>query len=529
MKLPSRGFWLLLAGLAALTTLPYVYAWAAAGPDHVFGGFLFNPNDQNSYLAKMYQGWQGDWRFHLPYTSEAGEGAYINLFYLFLGHIARWLGLPLIIVYHLARLIGVAVMYWNIVRFFDATIQSPRPRRLAIALAVFGSGMGWLAVMFGLFTSDFWVAEAYPFLSAYSNPHFSLGLGLILWLLTPKVDGENIRVAITVFFAALALALVSPFGVVVVGVVWVGWIALSAGRDALAAPERDIKRATPSSLVARWVTHLVARKLDLARLAALVLGGGPVLIYDLWVTYTDPVLAGWNAQNLTSSPPVWDLLLSFSPLFLLAIPGAISALVNGSRNTDKLIAWAVLGLALIYLPVGLQRRFIMGLYIPIAGLAALGLERLAAQRPRLYRWLLAGTIFLILPTQLLILMSGLFGARSHDPMLYLSRAEYQAFEWIAAKSPPSALILAAPDTGLFIPAYTGRRVLYGHPFETVRASEYETLVQSFYESPRVENIPSGVDFIFSGPREAAIAGKPIEFDLPIVYQNNDVTIYQAAP
>ena len=101
----SRRRWLVLAFiLLACIGLPYVFAVLVSGKDYVFNGFLLNFGDGNSYLAKMYEGWNGSWRFTLPYTAEPGQGGYIFLFYLFLGHLARWLGLPLLIVYHAARL-----------------------------------------------------------------------------------------------------------------------------------------------------------------------------------------------------------------------------------------------------------------------------------------------------------------------------------------------------------------------------------------------------------------------------------------
>ncbi|NIV33482.1 MAG: hypothetical protein GWN58_29745, partial [Anaerolineae bacterium] len=57
-----------------------------------------------SYYAKMQQGARGDWLFHLAFTSEPHEGAFIFTFYLALGHLAAALGLPIPLVYHLARI-----------------------------------------------------------------------------------------------------------------------------------------------------------------------------------------------------------------------------------------------------------------------------------------------------------------------------------------------------------------------------------------------------------------------------------------
>ena len=60
-----------------------------------------------------------------------------------------------------------------------------RGRHMAFVYFALGLGLGWLALPFGGVPSDFWVAEAYPFLSSYANPHFPLSLALLLWLMLP--------------------------------------------------------------------------------------------------------------------------------------------------------------------------------------------------------------------------------------------------------------------------------------------------------------------------------------------------------
>ena len=91
MNRPNLTKSFVVVGLAIV--LPFVIAALVGGPQRVFVGFLFNPIDGATYLAKMYEGLMGQWRFTLPYTAEPGQGAYLFLFYLFLGHLARWTGL----------------------------------------------------------------------------------------------------------------------------------------------------------------------------------------------------------------------------------------------------------------------------------------------------------------------------------------------------------------------------------------------------------------------------------------------------
>ncbi len=128
--------------------------------------------------------------------------------------------------------------------FFGRVFVEQRTRRLAFGLALFGSGMGWLASIFGIFSADFWVAEGYPFLSAYANPHFPLGLAIVLWFMAPpppdlpkhRINLSIQKLILSIIFG-LMLAIIMPFGVVIIGVVlggsllWDITVSLQASRE----------------------------------------------------------------------------------------------------------------------------------------------------------------------------------------------------------------------------------------------------------------------------------------------------------
>lgn len=534
---------IILAVFLLLISVPYLYAYMAAGPNHVFGGFLVNPLDGNTYLAKMYQGWSGQWRYTLPYSSEPGRGAYLFLFYITLGHLSRLLGLPAILVFHLTRLLAAGLMAWVLYHFLKVFIGSelenePRRFETIYALALLGSGLGWLLFPFGVVTSDMWVAETYPFLSAYANPHFPLGLAILLGLLlisyhaSTEAGRAGLKSGLLTALLALVLSVVAPFGVVVALVVLGGLLAV------VLIKRFTQDRAEPDGMSAGgdrdsrviWLAPPVMGLM--VQIFWVFLGGAPVVLYDLYVASVDPVLAVWNAQNLTPSPPLWDLLVSLSPVLLVACLGAWSlARVKYSRQWLFLV-WAACGLLLLYLPIGLQRRFMMGLFVPLVGLAALGLSWLRTKLSsrgarRAVSWLLLFS----LPTNLILLLLAFFGIQTHAPLYYMTRGEYQALAWIESNTPPRALILAAPETGLFIPAHTGRRVIYGHPFETVNAQSEEEAVQGFYEGRTGLDRDAflaarAVDFVFYGPRERQIGDLPQGPLLLEVYSMDDVQVFQ---
>ena len=505
-----------------LTIVPFLLAAQTGGDAYQFDGILLNPLDGHTYLAKMYQGFRGDWRFTLPYTADPGQGAYLNLFYLFLGHFARLTPLSLTLTFSMARVFASGLLLGALYRFFETTIPETRPRRVAFALSVLGSGMGWLLVPAGEFTADFWVAETYPFLSMYSNPHFPLGLALVLWLLTPASPAapSEWSKGWGTAVVALILSIVNPFGIVVAVVVLAGWQGV-VGWDAL---RRNA-----------WEDFF--RTSSFTRLMWTVAGGVPMLAYQVWAIRTDPALFGWDIQNLTPTPPWWDLLIAISPavwLALLSWRKIGPPFSEGPSSIHLFAVWVVLALILILVPFGLQRRFMMGMYIPLAGLAAYGLETLARGKRTRARVGMVLLFLLALPTNLIVILAGQSGARAHDLLLYRTQAETLALRWLETETPPDALVLAAPETGLIIPAFSGRQVIYGHPFETVRAEEEKQAVTDFFQALSEEEaknflLERRIDFIFYGPRERKLGALPVSEGLERVFEARDVEIYRVEP
>jgi hypothetical protein len=501
------------------TNLPYVFASLSSGGSYTFGGFLINPQDGNSYLAKMYQGWRGDWRFTLPYTSQSNNGAYLFLFYLGLGHLARLTGLSLLATFHSARIVGTVAMLLTMYGFISVVISKTRIRRLSFTIAALGSGLGWIAMIFGAFTSDFWVAEAYPFLSAYATPHFSFGLALMLAILilwsSERRTGDWLHIGQLVL-ASLILALIVPFAVVISLVIMLGYMT--------------------------WITVIYPRMVDVATITregwkdlgmgmiAVLLGGGPLLVYDYWIAQHDPILKIWNLQNQTPSPPIWDLVISLSPAFLLAVVGLINLFNHRQPREWLLLVWGILGLALIYVPWELQRRFITGIYLPLAILAAFGVDYLSSRWNVNYRFLARFVLLLVLPTNLLVVLAARHGILTRDPNIYLTNNEQSGLEWIDNNATHDALIAASPEMGMFIPARTGRKVIYGHPFESVNAEQEKQSVENCFREGIKACIPflvsRGVDYLFIGPRERALGAQAVPEEMSMVFHQGEVRIYQ---
>ena len=511
-------------------SLPFLFAVSTSNNEYIFSGFLNNPLDGNSYLAKMYQGWRGDLRFRLPYTSESGDGGYINMFYLIAGHFTRFFHLPLLGVFHLFRIMGASFLAWSLWAFYGKTLPDDGTKKLAFSISLFGSGMGWILLTTDVFTADFWVSEAFPFLSSYTNSHFPLGLALILYLIVPG-SCSNWKPYLA-FIPAFILGIVSPFGITITLVV--------LGGTSLISITQAISQQQINSISEAW--SFVDR-----RILWILLGGGPILVYDYWIIFSDPILSGWNTQNLTSSPPLWDLVISTSPCFILAVVGCWQLIRNRRRTNSStlnvlcdepgntLLVWIVVGIGLVYFPFSLQRRFMMGLFIPIAGLAAYGFDQVIGKSQRSRQLWLTLLIVFSVTTNVVVVLAGIGASASRDSKIFLTMGEDQAFTWIESKTPLDALILASPEIGLWIPAHTGRRVIYGHPFETVNAEAEENAVLSFFTgeldiTEQKEFLSSrGIDYVFYGLREQALGTPAVIGSLELVFDSAGVSLYEVHP
>jgi hypothetical protein len=503
----KRDEWRWAAWVAALillaSWLPYLAGWIAAPADSHFTGIVYNPLDGQTYIAKMRLGAEGSWLLHLVYTPESQHGVFIFLFYLLLGHVARWTGLPLLAVYHGARTVGGLALLFGLYRLVAHLSDQVGQRRFLFLLTALGAGLGWLAAPLGRQTPDVWVSEAFPFASLLTNAHFPIALALMVWMAHWGLELERSpRAAIGLIGGAAALGVIQPFGLpTILGGLVVAWAVWALRRRA--APWR----------AAGW-------------LALTVLLALPYPLYTVWAIRADPILAAWNAQNLTPSLPLVDWLLGLGVLGPLALVGGVSSVRQGRAAHGLIVGWALATVIGLALPLDLSRRLSLGMGIPVGLLAGLGWGLAARRlRQRARRLLTVTLVAVATPTALFLLLLGAAAVLSGHPLLYLSDGEWSALAWLREHAPRDAVVLCAPETGIFVPAWAGQRVVYGHPFETVRAAEREDQVRRFWAGERDETWlhTLNIAYFFYGPREKSLGPPPAG---EIVFETDDTTIYR---
>ncbi len=502
--------------IALVTVVPYVVAIQAAKPN-TFTGFLINPVDGFSYLAKMHQGVQGGWLFRLPYAPQPGSAVFLYGYYIFLGHLADFLLVPLIYLFHAARILAAAGMFWLGFSFFNTFLSERFDKWAAFLLSLFGAGLGWIFGLLGMQTSDLSIPESIPFQTAYTNAHFPFANLLLLGaVLAVAKEGSLRKRVLTAGLCGFLLAIVLPFSLASLFVVLILWL---VWEGAIILRTQDWR--------AVWKQNR-ARSMAFLALAA---GAGPLLLYDFWLTKNHPVIALWNQQNQTPSPAISAYLIGYSPVLLFALVAVIHRDSRSSPQGRLLVTWAVSNFLLLYAPFSLQRRLTLGLYFPLVCLAALGLHRVISN-PARRRLALTALIVIMIPSNLIVVLTGIDRVKKSDPDFIHWPGEVADYQYLATHIPEGSLILAAPDTGNRLPAFADVRVLYGHPFETPDAEQQEALITDLFQWNGSSNagferlISLGVDYVYYGRREKSI-GTPTWLPLcTTVYEGHDVRILQ---
>lgn len=533
----SRREWLiaLAVALAALTLaqIPYILGYACARPGMEFTGIIMNPEDAQSYFAKMRVGYDGAWLYTIPFTTEEHAPAFVGGFYLTLGHLARVFNLSLDAMWHTARITADLILFLVTFGFIAYFSSDTRVRWTAYLLAIFGSGLGWVLFLLNqpywldTFPVDFKMPEAHLFFTALTFPHVAFGTALILasvWMSARIMARRGWRLAIGAGALNLALAIVYPFLIyLVAAITGIYWLMC-------AARARRVLWREGFLFALSFAIHL------------------PILLYYANTLATNPIFRVWDAQAITLSPPLPHYLIAFGVFLLLAL---FAPRTSGSDLT-LVWAWVIAAALLVYAPLNPQRRFVQGVQIPLAILAAVGfvdvvMPRLAqtrafqtlAKRPNysdagLERLLIVLLLLFASLSNLYVLASASITAALQQPYpLFRPRGESAAIEWLRATTARSQVVLGVYESGNYIAARAGNRVVVGHWAETVDFQEKFDATEKFFNAVddawrrdllaryRVEYVWFGELEHKSGKFDPAYAN-----DLIQVYANSDLAIFR---
>lgn len=416
--------WLLCALTVLLGLIPALQAFLGTPAAGDYLGYQYNLDDHMVYAAWMRQAMGGHFLFDNRFATDPQPGLTVHIYFLILGWVAKVLGIGLTTA--LARsVLAVAFLHltYRLVRKISPSIFATK---LILTLTAFGGGIGYLvwhnfglaivkpeaspfsSLMLGKLPTDVWQPEGYVFSSLLTNSLFMLSLCLIMGIFLCVLAARENPAAVLPGAIGMALLMnIHSYDVVLVTLALLALLVMEVAQ----------KRATTA-----WI------------LRVLCIGLG-TLVPALWFVYVlknDPVFQA-RAATETYSPNFRQLIFGYLPLLvggmvalykkqesrprLAAVLGLGAVLValfvmasmagekywlslgpwlilaavclvalwflsSDSPGWNLIAGWAVIGLIAPYFPALFQRKLAMGLAVPWAILAGLGVAALLARQER---------------------------------------------------------------------------------------------------------------------------------------------------
>ena len=489
-------------------------------------GFLANNDDNQVYLSWMRDGARGAWLVTWRTTPESHSPALVLPGYLILGKIARLVGLGNVLVFHLARLSAgvllLVVAYWFVMLCLPSVdgaspggLGANAMRQSAFLLIAFSSGLGWLLVVTRLADRaivpvDIRVPEISTFVTAYSSPHFVLGISLqLLTLICYLYAGRHPWALLGGAVSLLLLSITLVYNVIVVAAA-IGSYALIRcwQRRTLCAPE-------------------------LRQALAVGAPSAPVVLYYLVLFRLVPFWrVVYGEQDIVRTPNPLALALGLGVCLVLALWGlAIWARERRWSLPRMLLAcWVVSNGVLLYAPLSFQGKLAAGWHVGLCIVAAVGLQEgllvwardrwktvqrgdSAGRMQRQLSTLRNVVLILTVPSTLLVALLGVRVALTERYFpYYLDIDDVQAVAWLARHTGSDDVVLASYAIGNYGVGHSDARWFLGHPFAVIDPQGKERALRAFYregaaDQQRRDLVASyGITFVYHGAYEQALGG-----------------------
>lgn len=518
--LSSEKFFLaaIIAAVLFLNLIPYVYQYGINPQGKTYIGSFPIVTDKPTYLAEMTQGEEGNWLAINKYTTEPQKGTLIYIFYIILGHIAKFLHISAETTFFLGRFVFGAILISAIIYSIRYFIRDELQRKMAYLLVFFSSGLGWLTLNPN--SLDLWLLEAMPAFRFSTFPHMALANTLLLaaiFAIYRSFTAKSLRFAIISGVLAFILNFVLPFHAFLLYlIVLLLWIA--------AAMKKDLLFAENAKFIAIFFTISL-----------------PSFIYMARLGLTDPIWKEVEKQNILPSPGIFNIINGYGLLFILSMLGIYLMAKNRNPHFQLFFIWIFSAFSLSHFPIPMQLRALAtGLYIPLAITASFGIikiyEYLKEKRDRNLDFkIIFLFVAIALPGNALnIKQFTMFAQNNDDPVIYLPSENIEAMKWLKKNSSENSVILSSYFNGNLMPYYANRAVYIGHWAATVDIAQKRQKTKDFYLGIYFpEEVYSflkkeKINYVFFSEEEKATDGfYPEKYSfLEKVYQNDTAAIYK---
>jgi hypothetical protein len=415
----SKFVWVTAGVVAVLSILPFLFALAIAPPGTRYIGFQYNTDDHMVYAAWMRQAMDGHFLMDNRFAVDPQPGLTIHIYFFLLGLLAKITGIPWAAA--IARFVFGGLFVLLLAKFLRLVTSNETVQKLALVICCFGAGIGFLAwqplgqdflassqsplkgILLGHLPNDVWQPEAFVFPSLLTNSLFSVSLCLIIGIFYCVLRArDSWRPVLPGALGMLLLMNVHSYDVLTITLVLVGLLVTAIYQRQLTAQWliRVIVIGLGAIPAALWFMYVLQHD-QVFRMRAdtptytenfLSIAAGSILLAATayiggWVRAKQESKSGNAKSALMKGGGLCLGMLIFAhasdsnkllPLlawvFAYGVGLVLVGLLSRKNQTINLaISWAVLGLIIPYFPGLFQRKLMMGLSVPWAILAGIGL------------------------------------------------------------------------------------------------------------------------------------------------------------
>lgn len=528
----SEWWWTTLISLTFIlaTFTPFVLLvfLTPVTSDIQFMGAMHDIENSAADIARMQQGLDGGFLVDTLYYGESQTPTLIDPLYVLLGIISRNMGLSQNILFHMMRIFISLFMYLAIYQLGATIWMKVRARRIFFFLASASAGFGWIFALFTagasrLLIPDLNLPQAFPIYASAANIHYPLAIACIALITSVIIivlrPGETASPMPDnggglVFISSLILAFIYPEALLPIGIAY-----------GLNVSFHWFQQGHISQKEFYWGLWILVPAL-------------PIIAYNLLINNTNAYIATWLEQRVTLQTPIWLLAVSLGSLLLIALPALWRAVRRFEADGDRfMLLWLMSMVITSYLPIHLHQYLLIGITLPLGYFATRATEDFWFKYVRRRHQSKVYTVFipiLVLSHLFWIFLPlyPLLQGWTNYSNIFFEREYSNTLIEIDLQVSNDTVILASPDMGLWIPAWTGSRVVYGHSQETPNASDIERQVVQWYRAtdpndPICASLLEefNVDLVIVGPRERFIGDSACAENLDLRQIFGEVNTY----
>jgi hypothetical protein len=523
-----------LVGTLLAASFPYLYGLAVRPAGSLYWAVpLINYLDANQYLALTRQAVDGQLLLGDPFTQQLHTPRLFLPEVLAEAALCRVLRVSPLIAFHVCRVLYGGLML--LASYWLGTLFLPRFRQQAlfVGLLCFSAGASWYLEQLGLTwpNADLFQPEGNTFHTLSNLPHLSLAIGLLAALFaslagleaddhTPPTHRAKANALLALAFGcSFFLAWTHPFDLVT--------YTLGAGAYGLIRAIQD--RSWPRQV--------------LRHMGTVFLGAAPAALYLTWLVRRDPVYRAL-AQDI-SVVQEWRFY-AVAHCFLIVPALALLFSAPARRRYLLPLCWIACVFLFLFTPFrmgGKQARLLGGVHVPLALLAAAGLDGITRRAfGRLSEPAKTAAAGSVCAAFLVVASTGVMGMlqrqtrdyAARQPDFYLSRNVQGLFRYLDQHGDRSQLTLGGAYTGGWAPVLADTRVYHGHWHMTLQEPQKRTERDWFFKT---NDDPlrkaawlreNGISWVICYPWEWP--GAPTSLDtvpgLQPVYMTPDIWLYR---